>query len=176
MKNSIAIVGGGILAIVLIVGVISGLNAQQSSSPSKSSSPSSKVRIQKKGDVSLSLIDGKTISLADYQGKKPVILDFFATWCPNCRRNTPHLNELYKKYKGTVEVVGVNLGEDSGTVRKFVSDYALAFPVALDPLGNIARQFDVQYTNMHVLISKDGTILKVVPGDIRESDIRALVQ
>jgi len=60
-------------------------------------------------DFSLTLLNGNTITLSEYRGQKPVILDFFTTWCPNCRRDMPRLNRWYGKYKDQVEVIGINL-------------------------------------------------------------------
>ena len=59
-------------------------------------------------DFSLKDLDGNTVTLSDYRGQKPVILDFFATWCPNCKRDMPKLNKWYEQYKDKVEVIGVN--------------------------------------------------------------------
>lgn len=130
----------------------------------------------KQKDVTFSLLKGGTLSLAEYRGKKPIILDFFATWCPNCRRNTPHLNELYKKYKDQVEIIGVNLHEDPGVVRQFADSYNLTFPVALDETSSVANQFGVRYTNTHVFIDLNGAVLRVVSGDVQERDILALIK
>ena len=124
----------------------------------------------------LTSLNGGTISLADYQGKKPVILDFFATWCPNCRRDMPKLSKFYEKYKDDVEVIGVNLRENPDIVREFISSRNITFPIVLDPSGRVARDYQVQYTNTHVLINKEGNIVRIIPGDIRESDITLLIQ
>jgi len=121
-------------------------------------------------------LEGGTIRLADYQGDKPVILDFFATWCPNCRRDMPKLNKFYEKYKDDVEVIGVNLRENPGIVQEFISSQNITFPIVLDPFGRVAQDYLVQYTNTHVLIDKEGNIVRVIPGDIRESDVTSLIQ
>lgn len=126
-------------------------------------------------DFTLEKLGGGSISLSEYRGKKSVILDFFATWCPNCRRDLPHVNEFYRKYKDQVEVIGLNLQENPQTVAQFVRDFGLEFPVALDPRSQAVQSYGVQYTNYHVLIDKGGTIVRVVPGDIRESDFQALL-
>lgn len=127
-------------------------------------------------DLSLNLLDGSTVNLSDYRGKKPVVLDFWASWCPNCRRDMPNLNRYYDKYKEQVEVIGVNLHENEGTVRDFIASRGINFPIALDPSSQAARAYGIQYTNTHFLIDKEGKLIRTVPGDIRESDIQDLIQ
>lgn len=125
-------------------------------------------------DFSLSKLGGGSISLAEYRGKKPVIVEFWASWCPNCRRNMPHMNSFYQKYKDQVEVIGINLQEDPSKVQNFVSSLGISYPIALDPYGQASRAYGVQYTNYHVLIDKNGNIVRIVPGDISESDVQSL--
>ena len=126
-------------------------------------------------DFSLSKLGGGSISLAEYKGKKPVIVDFWASWCPNCRRDIPHLNSFYQKYKDQVEVIGINLQEDPSAVQNFVSSQGVSYPIALDPNWQASRAYGVQYTNYHVLIDKNGDIVRVIPGDIKESDFQSLI-
>lgn len=126
-------------------------------------------------DFSLSKLGGGSITLAEYKDKKPVIVEFWASWCPNCRRNMPHMNGFYQKYKGQVEVIGINLQEDQSKVQNFVSSMGISYPIALDPYGQASRAYGVQYTNYHVLIDKNGSIVRVKPGDIQESDFQSLI-
>lgn len=127
-------------------------------------------------DFTLTKLDGGMLSLSSYRGEKPVILDFFATWCPNCRRDMPKLSRWYEQYKDEVEVIGVNLHEREKTVQKFITNTGILFPVVLDPFSQVAQSYGVQYTNFHVLINKDGTLAGTVPGDISESQIVALIK
>ncbi len=127
-------------------------------------------------NLSLSKLGGGTIALADYVGKKPVVLDFWASWCPNCQRNMPHLNDLYQKYKDRVEVIGINLQEDPNTIQDFINSRGISFPIALDPSGQASSLFGVRYTNTHILIDKSGQVVRTIPGDIGESDIQSLIQ
>ena len=136
----------------------------------------SSVSSQVAPDFSLAKLGGGSISLAEFRGKKPVVLDFWASWCPNCRRDMPNLNRWYEKYKDNVEVIGVNLQEGESAVRDFIASRGISFPIALDPSGQASNTFGTQYTNTHVLIDKDGNLVRAIPGDISEADIISLIK
>lgn len=127
-------------------------------------------------DLQLALLDGRTIRLSDFRGKKPVVLDFWASWCPNCQRDMPRLNQWYGTYKDQVEVIGINLQESRGTAQNFIQSRGINFPIALDPHGAAARMFGIQYTNTHFLIDKSGNLVRTIPGDISEADIQSLLR
>ena len=86
----------------------------------------------------------------------------------------PRLNAWYQKYQDRVEVIGINLQEPEGTVQRFVDSRGITFPIVLDPQRIASRAFQIQYTNTHILISKEGQVIRVIPVDIRESDITSL--
>jgi peroxiredoxin len=127
-------------------------------------------------DFTLQKLDGGTITLSEFKGKKPVVFNFWASWCPNCRRDMPNLNRFYEKYKDKVEVIGVNLQENESTVRDFIASRGISFPIALDPYGQASNAFGIQYTNTHFLIDINGNLVRTIPGDIREADIVSLIQ
>lgn len=99
-----------------------------------SSEPSSKITFMKEGDkapnFSLKSVDGKTIKLSDYKGKI-VILDFWATWCPPCRRGVPDLISIQKEFKKDVVVIGISLDREKTIkdVPGFMKDYGINYPV-----------------------------------------------
>ena len=80
---------------------------------------------------------GGTLRLSDFQGQ-PVVLNFWATWCPPCRREIPELVAAYEKYRDQgLVVVGVDMQESDRKVLKFVDDFGMTFPVAIDRDGEV---------------------------------------
>jgi len=126
-------------------------------------------------DFSLNKLGGGTITLAEYRGRKPVVLDFWTTWCPNCKRSMPHLNAFYEKYKDQIEVIGINMQENPSLVQKTITDWKITFPIALDTTGSVTRAYGVRYTNVHVLIDKEGNVVRLIPGDISEANMLELI-
>src|SRR3990167_8622748 len=127
-------------------------------------------------DFTLQKLGGGAITLSEFKGKKPVVVDFWASWCPNCRRDMPNLNRFYEKYKDKVEVIGVNLQEKESTIQNFIDSRGINFPIALDPRGEASRAFGIQYTNTHFLIDINGNLVRTIPGDIKEADIESLIK
>lgn len=109
-----------------------------------------------------------------YRYKEREIAERCEKWCPNCKRDMPRLNAWYQEYKDKVEVIGINLQESSGTTQRFVDSRSITLPIALDPQRIASRAFQIQYTNTHILISMEGQVIRVIPGDIQESDITSL--
>ncbi len=124
-------------------------------------------------NFNLPLLNGGVVSLADFKGQKPVMLYFWTTWCPNCRRNMPILTTYYEKYKDKVALVGINMQEDTKTIADFIAANKISFPIALDS-GSVVQAYGVQYTNTHILVDKDGKIIKTLVGDIKEEDFALL--
>lgn len=177
MSNK-ALIGGIIIVAVslLVVGKLySGNTASQSASIHNNVS---RTTSQKNSalDFTLQKLNGGTVTLSEFKGKKPVVVDFWASWCPNCRRDMPNLNRFYEKYKDKVEVIGVNLQEKESTVKDFISSRGISFPIALDPSGQASNAFGIQYTNTHFLIDINGNLVRTIPGDIRESDIASFIE
>ncbi|KKU81996.1 MAG: Alkyl hydroperoxide reductase/ Thiol specific antioxidant/ Mal allergen [Parcubacteria group bacterium GW2011_GWA2_47_8] len=193
MNNKVLVIGGVIVLGVgfLIVGALYNdktqtiprssqaptltPTAQISASVSETAMPTEK-NPNLAPDFTLQRLSGGTITLAEFRGVKPVVLDFWASWCPNCQRDMPKLNGMYEKYKDDIEVIGINLQERESTVKQFVLSKGISFSIALDPLRLASNAFGVQYTNTHLLIDKNGAIVKVIPGDIRENDIISLIK
>jgi thiol-disulfide isomerase/thioredoxin len=121
-------------------------------------------------------LDGSTFSIKNELGRV-VLLNMWATWCGPCRAEIPVLQALQGKYgaKG-FKVIGVSLDDSSAqsTVRDFVRDRHIAYPVVLDPDGNLANMFQATVIPTSVLVDRQGKILWRQVGALPENDSRLI--
>jgi thiol-disulfide isomerase/thioredoxin len=116
-------------------------------------------------DFSLTTIDGKPVKLSDMKGKV-VVLDFWATWCPPCRKSLPHLQKVSADKaladKGLV-VWAVNAREAKEKVQKYLDDNKLTFTVPMDQ-GKTMTDYKVQGIPTTVIVGRDGNVKNVFIG------------
>lgn len=82
------------------------------------------------------------VSLSAYQGK-PVIVNFFASWCVPCQTETPLLASWYKRQHGKVPLVGLDENDTTANAQKFVAAKGVSYPVGFDPGTTAAGAYDV---------------------------------
>ncbi len=128
---------------------------------SSNSEPVAPVVGGKAPDFTLRDINGKTVSLRDLRGKV-VLLEFWATWCPPCRRSIPEMEALSRKFfNRDVVLVGVNVdgGDSYEAVKNFVSQYNMTYTVLVDN-GDASRKYQVSSIPAIYLLDKDQKIVK----------------
>jgi cytochrome c biogenesis protein CcmG/thiol:disulfide interchange protein DsbE len=110
-------------------------------------------------DFTLTTAAGETFKLSELRGI-PVVLNFWATWCPPCRDEMPSMERLHKLLGGRdLEIVAVDLQEPKDTVQKFVKDNSLTFTVLLDARGAVGGAWGAQSIPTTYLIDRKGRIL-----------------
>jgi len=120
-----------------------------------------KENILKYFDFELPVVNStETLKLSNIVGKKLVLLNFWATWCPYCVREIPDLKNVYEKYKDKgLEIVAVNIGESSKEVSKFVEIKEIKYKVVLDQKTQVARMYGVRGIPTNFLIGLDGNVI-----------------
>ena len=115
-------------------------------------------------DFTLPTMTGTEITLSDLQGM-PVLLNFWATWCPYCRMELPYLDAVAKQYADKATIVAIDVGESTSQVREFFGDSKVSFIVALDVDGQVASRYGVQqYLPTTSFIDSEGIIRYVKVG------------
>jgi peroxiredoxin len=137
-----------------------------------------KDKIPKVGDqapnFTLTDLEGDVIRLSDYKGKA-IMLNFWGTFCPPCVYEMPLFQEYYEQYKDQDFVVlGVNLDEATVTVKRFVKEYGLTFPIPLDK-NVVRKQYGVTQYPTTFFINKDGVIIQKIDTLIEERHLKPII-
>ena len=101
---------------------------------------------------------------------EPVLVDFYATWCPPCRAEMPELLQAARDYPDLV-MLAVNVSEAPGDVSKFAEQFRMDVPVVIDPTGTISDRYNITGLPTSVFLDPDGTIASVRPGAINRAVI-----
>lgn len=113
-------------------------------------------------EFSLPTVDGE-FQLSETRGK-PVVLNFWASWCYPCRIEMPDLQRLHERYGDQVTVVGVNLRESRSTVAKYVQEHGYGWTFALDLDGRVNELYRIHGIPVSVFIDRKGVIRNVHQG------------
>ena len=116
-------------------------------------------------------LGGHRVRLTPTAGR-PMLIEFWATWCEFCERLEPTMKASYAKYGSTVQfaAVAVNVNQSPSRVARHVAERSLAYPVYYDVTGNATRAYDVQATSFVVIIDKQGRVAYTGMGDKQNLD------
>ena len=137
--------------------------------------------LKKAPNFTLPSIDKKNISLSDYAGKV-VLLDFWATWCPPCRKGIPDLVELKKEYGDAIEIIGISLdgitygGRTLKDVEPFVKASKINYPVVHGNTEVIEKYGGINSIPTYFIITKDGFIHSTYVGLVDKSVYKAEIE
>ncbi len=130
-------------------------------------------------DFTLDTLDGGRVTLSELRGKI-VVVNFWTTWCPPCRTETPALEKAYEQYENSeVLILGVNLtNQDSvSAVESFAREFELTYPLLLDRDGSVGYLYQVNGLPTTYFINREGVIRTVlVGGPMSETFIRSKIE
>lgn len=106
-------------------------------------------------------LDGQAANLSQYLGKTPVLLEFWATWCPSCRELEPELKRLHTKYGKRVAFVGVavSANQKPEVVKRYVTRHRMPWTQLFDARGEATGAYDVPATSYIVIVDRTGKVV-----------------
>lgn len=130
-------------------------------------------------DFTMNDADGNAVSLSDFLGK-PIVINFWATWCPPCKSELPTFDAAYAAYGEDVQFIMLNLTDGYrdtvDSVKTFVSDGGYTFPVYYDTALEGANAYSAYSIPMTVFIDTDGAVTYTKIGIISESLLTAKIE
>ena len=130
-------------------------------------------------DFTLDTLQGEQVKLSSLRGKV-IVVNFWTTWCPPCRAETPALERSYEAYKDLdVVILGVNLTDQDSLkeVESFVHEFGLTYPILLDRDGAVGLLYQLSGLPTTFFINREGIIRTVViGGPMSETSIRSKIE
>lgn len=106
-------------------------------------------------------LDGAPADLATYVGKTPVLMEFWATWCPNCAELEPTMKAMHAKYGSQVAFIGVavSVNQSPERVKLYVEKHGIPWTQVFDKKGNASGAYDAPATSYVVVLDKAGKVV-----------------
>ncbi len=124
-------------------------------------------------DFTLPRLDGDgTLSLAGFDGK-PRVVNFWASWCGPCRDEAPLLQDVSRRYRGRLVVIGVDYQDFAGDARKFVREFGLTYPIGRDGNGSLLPRWGVTGAPESFFIDRAGKVVAHIPGAVQQKTLAA---
>jgi peroxiredoxin len=124
----------------------------------------------------LTTLEGASIALEDFRGK-PLVINFFASWCDPCREEMPIINDLAERaHRKGYRVLGIAVEDRHASVVQFANTAKLAFPVALDTNSRVKRAYRIFGPPATFFVDGGGTIRDAVMGPITAERAQAALQ
>ena len=124
-------------------------------------------------------VNGEKVNLSDFYGK-PIVVNFWATWCMPCKNELDEFEESYKKYDGEIEFLMVNLTDGYNDtiegVKEFIKENNYEFPVYFDTELSASNAYKIYSIPQTLFINKEGNILKLYKGMIDKQNLENYIE
>ncbi len=121
------------------------------------------------------LFDGGETTFADFDGK-PLVINFWASWCPACVAELPEIQAVHEQYDGDVTIVGLANQDRRDAALGLAAEVGLTYTLADDPNGDLFRSLDLIAMPSTIFITSDGEILEVFGGQLNESALAERIE
>lgn len=119
-------------------------------------------------------LDGGLGTLADYRGK-PLVVNFFGSWCVPCRKETPALESVFTSLGGKVAFLGLAIHDSEKSARAFVDEHGVTYDIGRDPSDRLFTEMSVVQMPSTYFVSGDGRIVARHAGAITAEKLRQLL-
>lgn len=119
---------------------------------------------------------GDALRLRDLAARTPLVVNFWASWCPPCRREAPLLEAAWQKYQGRVQFVGINLRDQEDAALAFIQEFGQSFPSGADPRGEAAIAFGLVGVPTTYFVAQGGRMQTVKVGEITGDELEQRLQ
>lgn len=170
----------GTLSAFLIVGVIS-FSLMFFTDVSTSNPITGVASAEKQAAPNFTVVDiqGNPAQLADFIGK-PIVLNFWASWCPPCKSEMPHFNKVYEEEKDNIVFLMVDLIDGSRETvevgQKYIDKSGFTFPVYFDTTGEASNVYRISALPTTVFIDREGNVISKSRGAISENHLRTTIE
>ncbi|MBK7217084.1 MAG: TlpA family protein disulfide reductase [Candidatus Promineofilum sp.] len=122
--------------------------------------------------------DGANFTLSDFNanGGTPVVLNFWATWCPPCRVEMPHFEAAAQLYGDDVAVLGVNQAESGATIAAYARNHGLSYPLLVDEEMTINHLYGILNLPTTVFIDANGIVREVLVGTMSRAVLEERIE
>ena len=147
--------------------------------PENSDNTLSEVRINSAPDFTVTDVDGNTVKLSENYGK-PVIINFWASWCGPCVGEMPHFEEMYKKHGDVVVFMMINLTDGTretvSSAKRFIEKNGYTFPVYFDTEYSALKAYSVSSIPLTCGIDKSGNQIVKMIGELKASTLEGIIE
>lgn len=188
MKKTLGLLLVGVLIVILVLGVVqNNIEEKQATERLNAGSdveflPTDEglAKGESAPDFELTTLEGETVRLSDYKGKK-IILNLWATWCPPCRAEMPDMQKYYDEQAQdeNVEILAVNLTtEDKGMdkINAFVEEFQLTFPIPMDHEGKVGDVYQAATIPTTYMIDTEGRVQNKIVGPMNEEMMEDFIE
>ena len=126
--------------------------------------------------MAFTTFDGDPMDLREQLGR-PVVINFWASWCGPCRQEATILERLWQRYReDDVVFIGVDIQDSDGDARAFISEFGITYPNGMDSDGRISIDYGVIGIPVTFLIDRDGVVARRWVGGVRQSQMNAWLE